>query len=68
MLFLAYIILCLIAGVLGRRSHIGFYGFFFISLLLTPLIGLAVVLLAAPRRLPKRYIDETVVRVEVHRD
>ena len=33
-----YVLLCAIVGVLGRRRYIGFWGFFVISLLLTPLV------------------------------
>lgn len=46
----AYLALCLVAGVCGRHRRIGFWGFFFSSILFTPLIGLLYLYLAAPRR------------------
>lgn len=46
----AYLALCLVAGILGRHRRIGFWGFFFSSILLTPLIGLLYIYFAAPRR------------------
>jgi hypothetical protein len=33
-----YVLLCAIVGVFGRHRYIGFWGFFVISLVLTPLI------------------------------
>jgi hypothetical protein len=50
LLVLAYLILCLLAGALGRNRRIGFWGFFFSSILFTPLIGLLYLYFAAPRR------------------
>lgn len=35
---IAYIILALIVGLLGRNKAIGFWGFFLLSLLLTPVV------------------------------
>jgi hypothetical protein len=46
-----YLGLCLLAGVCGRHRRIGFWGFFFSSILFTPLIGLLYLYLAAPRRI-----------------
>jgi hypothetical protein len=46
----AYLALCLVAGVLGRKRRIGFWGFFFSSILFTPLIGLLYLYFASPRR------------------
>jgi hypothetical protein len=41
----------LIAGF-GRRFRFGFWGYFFGSVLLTPVIGLLLLLAATPRRGP----------------
>ena len=46
---LAYLVLCLIVGYLGRNRAIGFWGFFILSILLTPLVGGIVLAVAAPR-------------------
>jgi len=48
-LFLVFLGLSLILGLLGRHSRLGFWGNFFASLLLTPLVGLLLILAAAPR-------------------
>jgi hypothetical protein len=45
-----YLALCLLAGLLGRKRRIGFWGFFFSSILFTPLIGLLYIYFATPRR------------------
>jgi len=45
-----YLALCLMAGFLGRKRRIGFWGFFFSSILFTPLIGLLYIYFATPRR------------------
>ena len=43
--FLAYAILCVIVGYIGRDSRVGFWGATFLAMLLTPVVaGLAVLL------------------------
>jgi len=43
--FLAYAILCVIVGYIGRDSRIGFWGVSFLAMLLTPVVaGLALLL------------------------
>lgn len=41
---LIYVILSLIIGLFGSNRKFGFWGYFFGSLLLTPIIGLVLVL------------------------
>jgi len=48
-LLTAYLMLCFSAGVLGRNRAIGFSGFFFLSIVLTPFVMLLVYFLGAPR-------------------
>jgi len=48
--FVAYVILCLLLAVLGRNLKFGPWAYFFASLLLTPIIGLLLVLASDPRR------------------
>ena len=48
-IIIGYIILCLIVAVLGRKKTIGFWGFFFFSLLLSPIVGLAILIIAKDR-------------------
>lgn len=43
-----YVILCVIAGLLGRHTRIGFWGVTAASLIFTPLIVLLVVVLLSP--------------------
>ncbi|MGE5488374.1 MAG: hypothetical protein ACM3ZB_11210 [bacterium] len=45
----AYIFLCLVAGIAGRKRRIGFWGFFFASILFTPVLSLLFLFMAAPR-------------------
>ena len=45
-ILLAYIILCTIVGLLGRNKTIGFWGFFFLAAILTPVIGLTILIIA----------------------
>jgi hypothetical protein len=50
--FFVYVLLCYIIASLGSNRKFGFWGYFFCSLALTPLIG-TIVLLASDKR-PKR--------------
>jgi hypothetical protein len=45
-----YVIFCLLTGLCGIQRRLGFWGTFFISLLVTPIPVLLVLLLTAPRR------------------
>lgn len=43
------ITLCsLVIGFCGRRRKLGFWGFFFASLMLTPIFGLLLLIIAGP--------------------
>ena len=46
-----YGLLAALVGLCGRRRRVGFLGFFLVSLLLTPLVGLLVVYLTGERPL-----------------
>jgi len=48
---IAYLALCLVPAVIGRHRRIGFWGFFFCSILFTPLISLLFLYFAMPQRL-----------------
>jgi hypothetical protein len=43
----AYLILCLMTGILGRRTRLGFFRSFFFSIMLTPIIVMLYLLLFA---------------------
>ena len=45
-----YLALCLVAGVLGRSRRIGFWGFFFASIIFTPIVSLLFMYFSMPRR------------------
>lgn len=46
----AYVLFSVLAAILGRKRRIGFWGFFFCSLIFTPLMSLAFLYFAAPRK------------------
>jgi hypothetical protein len=52
MLFAIYLASCLLIGIFGRRRKLGFWGYFFGSIVLTPLMGLLLVIVSAPRPVP----------------
>ena len=47
---IAYVILAIIIGLIGRNKQIGFWGFFLLSLLITPVIPAIFMLIGRPRR------------------
>lgn len=49
-----YLVLCGLAGFLGRKRRIGFWGFFFLSILVTPLITASLIYFAAQPRTDTR--------------
>jgi hypothetical protein len=48
-----FVVLSLLIGALGRDRKMGFWGYFFASLLLTPAVGLLLVLGSDRRRQPE---------------
>jgi uncharacterized membrane protein YvlD (DUF360 family) len=49
-LIVVYLALCLAAGITGRNRRIGFWGFFFASIVLTPILTFLFLHIAAPRK------------------
>jgi hypothetical protein len=47
---LIYLALCFLAGFAGRNRRIGFWGYFFSSVVFTPIVSLSFLYLASPRR------------------
>jgi hypothetical protein len=47
-LFLVYIGLCVMTGFMGRRTVVGFWGFLFLSILITPFLPMLAMLLTRP--------------------
>src|SRR5262245_31391831 len=50
LIYLLYIILCLLIGYFGKHKKFGFWGHFFCSLLLTPVIGALLVVASDDQR------------------
>jgi hypothetical protein len=48
MLVLLCVILALIIGFFGRNLRFGFWGYFFVSILFTPIIGFLILIAALP--------------------
>ena len=53
LIVLIVLVLSLLLGLLGSNSRLGFWGIFFASLLLTPLVGLLLVIAASGHRAGK---------------
>ena len=49
-IFAIIFVLSLLVGLLGMNSRIGFWGNFFASLLLTPLVGLLLVIASGSKK------------------
>ena len=49
-LIILYVILCLGVAWLGQHRKFGFWGYFFASLLVTPILGILLVLASDPRK------------------
>ncbi len=47
---LLFLLLCVLVGLLGDHRKWGFWGYFFASLLFTPVMGLLFVLASDPRK------------------
>jgi hypothetical protein len=48
LLLTGYLILCLFIAVAGRKLRFGFWGYFFASIFLTPVLGILLLLAAVP--------------------
>ena len=49
-----HLVACVLVGLLGSKRTIGFWGFFIMSAVLSPLIPLAFLLITAPRKVEQR--------------
>ena len=52
MIYITILLLSFVVGLLGKNRKFGFWGYFFASLLLTPILGLILVL-ASDKKKPK---------------
>jgi hypothetical protein len=53
MLVIVYLVCCFIIGIAGRRRRLGFFGFFLLSVLLTPVLTLGWLLITHRRFLAR---------------
>lgn len=49
-LILAWALLAVVIGFFGRNYRFGFWGYFFATVLFTPIIGVLMLIAAMPRR------------------
>ena len=49
LLFFAYVALCLLVGILGRQTRIGYWGTVLVSLIITPFLTFLFLVFFAPR-------------------
>jgi uncharacterized membrane protein len=49
-LLIVYLLSCLLMGVLGINRKFGFWGYFFGSIILTPVVGLLLILASDPKK------------------
>jgi hypothetical protein len=54
LLILLWLFLSLVVALFGINRKFGFWGYFFASIILTPIIGLLLVLVSDPRKKPRR--------------
>lgn len=47
--FIIMVLLSFVVGLIGKNRKFGFWGYFFASLLVTPIIGILLVLASDPR-------------------
>ena len=45
-----YLALCFLAGIAGRRRRVGFWGYFFLSIIFTPFVSLQFLYFASSRK------------------
>lgn len=50
MFIVVYVLLSIVVGWFGRHKQIGFVGFLFLSLVVTPVIALFILMIAQDRR------------------
>ncbi len=53
MISIVYFLACLLIGLMGVNRKLGFWGYFFGSILLTPIIGL-ILIFASDKRNPSK--------------
>ena len=49
LLFFGYVVLCLLVGILGRRTRVGYWGTVLVSVIITPFLTFLFLLFFTPR-------------------
>lgn len=52
-LIIVYVFISYLVGLLGKNRKFGFYGYFFLSIFISPLLGVLFVLASDSRKVPK---------------
>lgn len=61
----AYLILCLVVGLMGRKRRTGIAGYFLMSFALTPLLMLFVLYVGGERPLPRDEEEDDDIDAEI---
>ena len=58
LVIILYVLACLVTGIMGRKTVIGFLGHFFLSILITPILDFLIQVIARPNRDIRRKLEE----------
>jgi len=47
---IAYFVLCLVLAIAGRKKIMGFWGYFFCSILLSPILGFLMLVISSDKK------------------
>lgn len=53
-----YLLACLVTGIMGRKTTIGFLGHFFLSIVITPIVDFLIQVVARPNRDIRRKLEK----------
>lgn len=53
-----YLVACVVTGIMGRKTTIGFLGHFFLSMVITPILDFLLQVIGRPNRDIRRKIEE----------
>lgn len=58
LVIILYVLACVVTGIMGRKTVIGFLGHFFLSILITPILDFLIQVIARPNRDIRRKLEE----------
>lgn len=58
MVIMLYLLACLVTGIMGRKTTIGFLGHFFLSIVITPIVDFLIQVVARPNRDIRRKMEK----------